>query len=121
MIVIHFRVFQVTWINQPVVNLILCYVFYWQLGHFQRGRGGGEWLQFTPSSLFVCFVYFSVLPLYVHIKSEKKTLSAEAVYDIHCVTFGSRPSALVTWWLGPNQLLDHSSQVSNKAPSLKVP
>ena len=33
------------------------------------------------------------------------------VYDLHCSTFGSRPSALVTWWLGKTQLLDHSSEV----------
>ena len=53
----------------------------------------------------------SVLPLYVHIDSAKDPLSAERVYDIHCITFGSRPSALVTWWIGTSQLLDHSSQV----------
>ena len=55
--------------------------------------------------------FFSVLPLYVHIDSVKEPLSAERVYDIHCISFGSRPSALVTWWSGMTQLLDHSSQV----------
>ena len=60
--------------------------------------------------IFILF-FFTVLPLYVHIKTEKKTLSADTVYDIHCTTFGSRPAALVTWWLGATQLLDHSSQV----------
>ena len=60
----------------------------------------------------VTFKYsFAVLPLYVHIDSVKDALSAERVYDIHCITFGSRPSALVTWWIGKSQLLDHSSQV----------
>ena len=54
-----------------------------------------------------------VLPLYVHITSEQSPLSAERVYDLHCVTFGSRPPALVTWWIGNTQLLDHSSQVQN--------
>ena len=57
------------------------------------------------------FLSFSVLPLYVHIDSVKEPLSAERVYDIHCISFGSRPSALVTWWSGMTQLLDHSSQV----------
>ena len=60
------------------------------------------------------FLSFSVLPLYVHIDSVKEPLSAERVYDIHCISFGSRPSALVTWWSGMTQLLDHSSQVKNE-------
>ena len=55
--------------------------------------------------------FFAVLPLFVHITSERNALSADRVYDLHCSTFGSRPSALVTWWLGTTQLLDHSSQV----------
>ena len=53
----------------------------------------------------------SVLPLFVHIKTARSALSAERVYDIHCITFGSRPSALVSWWLGNTQLLDHSTSV----------
>ena len=53
----------------------------------------------------------SVLPLFVHIKSDRESLSAEHVYDIHCITYGSRPPSLITWWLGTIQLLDHSSQV----------
>ena len=61
--------------------------------------------------MFIYIFSFSVLPLYVHIKTIRNALSAERVYDIHCVTYGSRPSALVTWWLGTTQLLDHSSQV----------
>ena len=56
-------------------------------------------------------LFLPVLPLYVHITSEQSPLSAERVYDLHCVTFGSRPPALVTWWIGNTQLLDHSSQV----------
>ena len=55
--------------------------------------------------------FIAVLPLFVHITSERNALSADRVYDLHCSTFGSRPSALVTWWLGTTQLLDHSSQV----------
>ena len=61
--------------------------------------------------LFLIFLFLPVLPLYVHITSEQSPLSAERVYDLHCVTFGSRPPALVTWWIGNTQLLDHSSQV----------
>ena len=62
------------------------------------------------------FVSSPVLPLYVHIPSERNSLSAERVYDLHCTTFGSRPSALVTWWLGSTQLLDHSNEVSVNYP-----
>ena len=63
---------------------------------------------YPPRSLFL-----SVLPLFVHIKTARSALSAERVYDIHCITFGSRPSALVSWWLGNTQLLDHSTSVSH--------
>ena len=56
-------------------------------------------------------MFLSVLPLFVHIKTARSALSAERVYDIHCITFGSRPSALVSWWLGNTQLLDHSTSV----------
>ena len=58
-------------------------------------------------------MFLSVLPLFVHIKTARSALSAERVYDIHCITFGSRPSALVSWWLGNTQLLDHSTSVSH--------
>lgn len=57
--------------------------------------------------------FVSVLPLLVSITSEQTALSADRVYDIHCLTFGSRPKALVTWWLGLDQLLDHNSTVSD--------
>ena len=53
----------------------------------------------------------AVLPLYVHITTPRSALSAERVYDLHCLTYGSRPAALVSWWLGNTQLLDHSTQV----------
>ena len=61
--------------------------------------------------------FLSVLPLFVHIKTARSALSAERVYDIHCITFGSRPSALVTWWLGNTQLLDHSTSVRHHVTS----
>jgi hypothetical protein len=64
----------------------------------------------VPDRIFCCL---SVLPLHVQLTSERVTLSAERVYDVHCVAFGSRPAALVTWWLGNTQLLDHSTQVCN--------
>ena len=68
---------------------------------------------FSSSFLTIFSLFFSVLPMYIHIKTVRNALSAERVYDIHCITYGSRPSALVTWWLGTTQLLDHSSQVRN--------
>ena len=72
-----------------------------------------------PSSQFRSdfTAFLSVLPLFVHIKTARAALSAERVYDIHCVTFGSRPSALVSWWLGSTQLLDHSTSVSERCKS----
>jgi len=67
----------------------------------------------TQASRATVNLQMNLLPLYVHITSERDALSAERVYDLHCTTFGSRPSALVTWWLGQNQLLDHSSEVAD--------
>jgi hypothetical protein len=55
-----------------------------------------------------------VLPLLVHITTTQTALSAERVYDIHCLTFGSRPSAMVSWWMGNTQLLDHSTEVRER-------
>lgn len=55
----------------------------------------------------------NLLPIHVRITSPQTQLSADRVYDIHCITFGSRPSALVTWWLGNTQLLDHSTKPAN--------
>ena len=77
--------------------------------------------QCVQSILRQCLFSVSVLPLYVHITSERDPLSADRVYDLHCTTFGSRPSALTTWWLGKSQLLDHSNEVSTTTvcPSLK--
>ena len=63
-------------------------------------------------------LFLSVLPLFVHIKTARSALSAERVYDIHCITFGSRPSALVTWWLGNTQLLDHSTSVRHHVTNI---
>ena len=66
-------------------------------------------------------MFLAVLPLFVHIKTARAALSAERVYDIHCITFGSRPSALVSWWLGNTQLLDHSTSVRNVSSGLVPP
>lgn len=68
-------------------------------------------LVFLPKPFKEC-LFLVVLPLHVSITSPKTSLSAEKVYDVHCLTYGSRPSALVSWWLGNNQLLDHSTQVN---------
>ena len=85
---------------------------------FQRSLAASEFN--AMSSLIPGFLFIPVLPLSVKITSEQRPLSADRVYDIHCVTFGSRPSALVTWWLGSIQLLDHSSQVRCKKKYSRV-
>ncbi|XP_071745954.1 nephrin isoform X2 [Lepeophtheirus salmonis] len=66
----------------------------------------------TQASKVTRILRMNLLPLHVHISSQRIALSAGSVYDIHCKTFGSRPSSHVTWWLGNVRLLDESSKTS---------
>jgi len=47
----------------------------------------------------------SVKPIYVNIlNSSSLTLVADRKYEIHCVTSGSRPDAIITWMKGKKSL-----------------
>ncbi|KAF7998196.1 hypothetical protein HCN44_009594 [Aphidius gifuensis] len=52
-------------------------------------------------------------PLYVKIIGQNKALSADKRYDIVCVTYGSRPPALVTWWRDDERLIDSNETSSS--------
>ena len=54
----------------------------------------------------------SVRPLDVKIISPRRPLSAGKKSQISCESSGSRPSAVVTWWLGSKQLLHVTEEVS---------
>ncbi|XP_024935919.1 hemicentin-1 isoform X2 [Cephus cinctus] len=43
-------------------------------------------------------------PLMVNIKSKETHLSALKTYDIECVSSGSRPEPVITWWKGTHQV-----------------
>lgn len=44
------------------------------------------------------FCLFSVKPAAVHILEKNKYLSADKTYDIECVSSGSKPPAILSWW-----------------------
>jgi len=46
-----------------------------------------------------------VRPLTVEIKQEKR-LIANQRHQIECIATGSRPQAMITWWMGSRQLTD---------------
>lgn len=55
----------------------------------------------------------TVRPLDVRITSEKRPLSAGHKVQLTCRSSGSRPAAVITWWLGSKRILHHiSDQVS---------
>jgi hypothetical protein len=45
-----------------------------------------------------------VKPIYVDILNSSLTLVADRKYEIHCVTSGSRPDAIITWLKGKKSL-----------------
>jgi hypothetical protein len=47
---------------------------------------------------------YSVKPIYVNILNSSLTLVADRKYEIHCLTSGSRPDAIITWWKGKKSL-----------------
>lgn len=50
------------------------------------------------------FLIVAVRPLTIRIQGNNKPLSAGKSVDIVCKTTGSRPSAMVSWWIGSNKL-----------------
>lgn len=68
-------------------------------------------LTFFPFSLIPS--YDTVRPLDVRITSERRPLSAGHKVQLTCQSNGSRPAAIITWWLGSKRILHHiSDQVS---------
>lgn len=62
-----------------------------------------------------------VKPVAVHILTKDKFLSANQSYDVECKCTGSRPEALVTWWLGTRQIkrmAKHFSESGNQSLSV---
>lgn len=40
----------------------------------------------------------------VHILTKEKFLSADKHYEVECKSSGSRPEAVITWWMGARQI-----------------
>lgn len=57
---------------------------------------------------WIVFVSFSIInavkPISVNILNSSLTLVADRKYEIHCVTSGSRPDAIITWFKGKKSL-----------------
>lgn len=75
----------------------------------------------------VIFTYFSrlsfsflVKPLNVHITSLQRPLSAGRKVMLKCQSFGSKPPALLTWWIGSRQLLNTTAISYDKTSVSKL-
>lgn len=49
-------------------------------------------------------IQFAVKPVAVHILTKEKFVSADKHYDVECKSSGSRPEAVITWWMGMRQI-----------------
>lgn len=49
----------------------------------------------------------------VNITNKKSHLSALQTYVIECVTSGSKPEAIITWWKGSHQVKHMAKKVKN--------
>jgi hypothetical protein len=54
--------------------------------------------------IFLSFFTLTVKPISVNIDNSSLTLVADRKYEIHCVTSGSRPDAIITWYKGKKAL-----------------
>jgi len=54
----------------------------------------------------------AVKPLVVNITSKRSHLSALRTYEIECLSSGSRPEAVITWWKGTHQVKHMARNVS---------
>ncbi|KAG8185339.1 hypothetical protein JTE90_005468 [Oedothorax gibbosus] len=57
----------------------------------------------------------SLYPLTIIITNRNTALSAGRAVDLTCRSYGSRPSATVTWWLNGTKLFDHSDTVQDNS------
>lgn len=58
---------------------------------------------FTISFFFFRFIHL-VRPLSTQIQNRLPYISAGKTIEVECKTFGSRPNAEITWWIGKKQL-----------------
>jgi hypothetical protein len=58
------------------------------------------------------FFSVSVMPLQVSIQGRVEPLSANQTARVRCLSWGSRPPARLSWWLGADRLPDSLSKVS---------
>lgn len=65
------------------------------------------------------FIVISVKPTSVHILTKEKFVSADKQYDIECVSTGSKPSAVITWYRGSKPLKRFVKNVSTHILILK--
>lgn len=64
------------------------------------------------------FLYITVKPLNVHITSLQRPLSAGRKVTLKCQSSGSRPPALITWWIGSRKLLNSTEAVYDKTTTI---
>ena len=43
-------------------------------------------------------------PLKVDLLYDGKAMSVGKDYELSCLTYGSQPTAVITWWIGDSQL-----------------
>lgn len=48
----------------------------------------------------------------IDLGDEHAPLSANRTYSINCITYGSRPSAEISWWMDGKELTNHTDMVS---------
>ena len=58
------------------------------------------------------FFSFTVKPLRVDILTKEPRFIADKKYAVECRTHGSRPDALITWWIGNKQIFNKTRLVS---------
>ena len=74
---------------------------------FQRGNTESGVLEIFTINFF----HLSVLPLHVSITSQREPLVSDEMSDIFCLSFGSRPSPSISWWLDGTALKHHEQKV----------
>lgn len=60
-------------------------------------------VEYRPTNLWL-LDYVAVKPAAVHILTKERFVSADKSYDIECVSSGSKPAAILSWWLGNKQM-----------------
>lgn len=56
----------------------------------------------------------AVKPLVVNITNKRAHLSALRTYEIECLSSGSKPEAVITWWKGTHQVKHMARNVSSR-------